>query len=297
MKKSIILFAAGLSAVCGTLRAQEAGDIFTHKIGGGYEISLLSEGQGKGDPDILIGASPDMIRRTLPEGTFPIATNAFLVKTPEKTILVDAGYGRKLFDNLAALKVKPEDIDIVLLTHMHGDHTGGLLRNGKPAFPNAEIWLSWPEYDYWINEKGAAGVPEAKREAFRNAQDIIKKYDGRVFLFEPLMPGDDTSPLFPGVHAFAAYGHTPGHTVFLIGEDKQVLVWGDLTHAMAIQMPFPAVAITYDVNPGTAISSRMELLKYVAQNNIPVAGMHIAFPAMGRISATQNGGYRFIPLK
>jgi glyoxylase-like metal-dependent hydrolase (beta-lactamase superfamily II) len=100
--------------------------------------------------------------------------------------------------------------------------------------------------------------------------------------------------LIPGVKVVAVYGHTPGHTAFLFESDNEKLfVWGDLTHAMKIQMPCPEVAVTYNVDPALATQSRKEALEYVSRHQIPVAGMHIAFPGMGEVSPGQGNGYQF----
>jgi len=103
-----------------------------------------------------------------------------------------------------------------------------------------------------------------------------------------------------GVSAIAAYGHTPGHTMFLVESGgKKLLVWGDLTHAMAIQMPRPSVSVTYDSDPVAAAEARKEVLKYVSENKIPVAGMHVAYPGVGGVETDPEnpGGYKFIPIK
>jgi glyoxylase-like metal-dependent hydrolase (beta-lactamase superfamily II) len=91
----------------------------------------------------------------------------------------------------------------------------------------------------------------------------------------------------------ACYGHTPGHTAFIIDD---LVIWGDLTHAMALQMPYPNVAITYDTDPQMAIKSRLKMLDYIVQNRLKAAGMHIPFPAMGSVKADEKGGYIFEPL-
>jgi glyoxylase-like metal-dependent hydrolase (beta-lactamase superfamily II) len=252
---------------------------------GSFVIYLLSESQGQGNKDILIGATPEMLREYAPDGTFPNAMNAFLVKTPDRHILIDAGLGGKLFDNLQSLNVKPEQIDIILITHMHGDHTGGLLREGNVMFPQAEIYLPQPEYDYWMSDG-----------TFKQQQTIIAAYKNRLHLFKPNELNKESAPLLPGFTAYAAYGHTPGHTAFQLESDNEkMFVWGDVTHAMALQMPYPQVAMTYDVNPADAIAARKEVLEYVDKHKIPVAGMHIAFPAMGTIGKGKSGGYVFTP--
>jgi glyoxylase-like metal-dependent hydrolase (beta-lactamase superfamily II) len=111
--------------------------------------------------------------------------------------------------------------------------------------------------------------------------------------------------LFPegiAVRPIAAYGHTPGHTLYLLSSGgERLLIWGDLTHAMAVQMPFPQVAVTYDVDSEQAVASRKTVLEFVVKNKIPVAGMHIAYPGMGVVSANsaknppENSVYRFTP--
>ena len=253
------------------------------------KVILLSEGQQQGKTDILIGATPEMLNECAPEGVFPNACNAFLVQAGGKNILIDTGYGRNLFDNLALFDVTPEQIDAILITHMHGDHIGGMLREGVVAFPNAQIYLAQPEYDYWMEE----GANKAQ------AQQVIAAYKEQLQLFTPVdIDISGSSELLPGIRPIAAYGHTPGHTVYLISNNKaQLLIWGDLTHAMAIQMPYPQVAVRYDVDTQQAVVVREKIMLYAAQNRIPVAGMHIAYPAIGMLNPNPEGGYLFIPVE
>jgi glyoxylase-like metal-dependent hydrolase (beta-lactamase superfamily II) len=264
--------------------AQEGLSTYSHQVGS-FELILLAESQGQGNKGILIGATPEMLQEYAPNGTFSNAMNAFFVKTPDKNMLIDAGLGRKLVENLQSLNVAPEQVDIILITHMHGDHIGGLLRDGKVMFPQAEIYLPQPEYDYWMSD-----------EKFKQQQEVIAAYKNKLHLFKPNELNKQSTPLLPGFTAYAAYGHTPGHTAFLLESDNEkMFVWGDVTHAMALQMPYPQVAVTYDVNPDDAIAARKQVLEYVNKHNIPIAGMHIAFPAMGTISKGKAGGYLFTP--
>jgi len=297
MKRILIIFLMSLMISFAISFAQESPSIFSKQIGN-YQISLLSEVQQTGNTSILIGATDEMLKSSIPDGTFPNAMNAFLIKTPDKNILFDTGLGKKLFQNLESLNINPEEIDIIFITHMHGDHIGGMLRDEKQAFPNAHVYLPKPEHDYWNSIEKMNSLPENKRNGFINAQKVIEAYKKQLHLFDPEELNDQKDFLIPGIHGIAAYGHTPGHSAFIIeSANEKLLIWGDVAHAMAIQMPYPQVAVTYDVNPEDAIEARKSILEYVSINKIPVAGMHIAFPAMGIIEKQGKEGYRFIPFK
>ncbi|NDV82723.1 MBL fold metallo-hydrolase [Bacteroides sp. 51] len=279
IKRLTALFMASVCTL--SLCYAQNNNIFSYKVGD-YEVILLSEGQSDNKTDKLIGATPEILRETVPDGTYKTAVNTFLVKTPDKIYLIDTGFGRNLWTNLDAIGVSPEQINVVVLTHMHGDHTGGTLKDGVVAFPNAHLILSAPEYVYWIEE--------AKQE---NASRIVNLYGERV---QVVTPEQLEKKQGDGIYFIEAYGHTPGHMACLLQSgDEELLIWADLTHAMAVQMPYPEIALTYDSNPEMAVNSRKRILEYVAENEITIAGMHIAYPAMGEIKASPEKGYLFTP--
>ncbi|MCD7937206.1 MAG: MBL fold metallo-hydrolase [Tannerellaceae bacterium] len=293
MKNLILLLSLFL---CGTLsvKSQKSMDIYSYQSGE-FKIILLSEAQQNASPGILIGTTPEMLAKYVPGGTFPNAMNAFVVQGKGKNILIDTGLGIKLFENLKSVGLQPGDIDVILITHMHGDHIGGLIQNGEVMFPSVQLYIPQPEHDYWMSDDEMYQVPENSRMSFTNARNVIRQYGNRLHLFEPNKLEDITMEILPGIKPIAAYGHTPGHTVYLLESgNSRFLVWGDLTHAMAIQMPYPEIAVTYDVNPELAIESREAILKYVKDYRIPIAGMHIAFPGMGKIITGEEEGYKFI---
>ncbi|MDR3269192.1 MAG: DUF1080 domain-containing protein [Tannerella sp.] len=276
----------------GSVAEQE--NVITFEVGFS-RITTLSEGQHDGNSSVLTGATPEMLRTWLPDGTYPGATNVFLIRTPDKNILVDAGYGRRLFDNLQTLEITPGQIDVILITHMHGDHIGGLLQEDRAAFPGAALYLSQAEHDYWTSDQAMQQVASNRRSGFLQARKVIAAYKDRLHLFTPHEAGATGAELIPGIQALAAYGHTPGHTAFLITSDgDRLLIWGDLTHATAIQMPCPDVAVVYDTDPVKAVEIRKKIMEYVAANDIPIAGMHIAFPAVGDVIRAEKG-YTFKP--
>jgi len=295
MKHRIIVIVLFIMAtICA--KAQTNENIFLMKLGNS-KLYLLSEGQRKGNTEILIGAKPEITQQYAPNNTFPMATNAFLWQVNGENFLFDTGYGKELFSNLQSLQVKPEDIDVIFITHEHGDHIGGLLlANGQAAFPKAALYLSQSEYDYWTNDEAMKQVPENNRGGFLLARKVAEAYKDRLHLFEPnVINPPYNHELCHGVKAIATYGHTPGHTAYLIeSENDKLLIWGDLTHVMAVQMPHPEIAVSYDANPELAIQSRATILQFVSEQAIPIAGMHIPYPGIGIIEKSETG-YRFIP--
>lgn len=216
--------------------------------------------------------------------------NVFLLRSNGKIALFDAGTGNvfqtpgKLPEQLASLGVKPEDVEFVLLTHMHADHIGGLLREGRRAFPKAKLLISKPEIDAWRSLAETGSSDNASL-----AMSVLAAYGDDVL--PPFAFGD--SPL-PGVTAIGAVGHTPGHTAFQItAGGKRLLIVGDLIHAMPLQFALPGECAIYDMNTQDAIQSRKRLLGQAAQNAVPIAGMHFPFDNIAGTVKKDGKGWRF----
>ena len=203
---------------------------------GKYEVFELNERSGKGSIEILIDAPDSLIVRYAPDSTFDNAVNAFLVRKGEKVWIIDTGFGRNIFTIMDSLGIDPINVSQVLLTHMHGDHIGGMLRDSTLLFPNAQVILSQKEFTYW----------SALGEKAQNAQNILNMYADKIIRQEPY---DLDDKFEDGIHMIEAYGHTPGHVMFLIRDGKdQLLIWGDLVHASAIQFPHPEISVKYYVD-------------------------------------------------
>jgi glyoxylase-like metal-dependent hydrolase (beta-lactamase superfamily II) len=282
-----------LCVTSGKVSAQKTNTL-TYRVGD-YEIILLSEGQQKGNPSVLIEATPEILQETIPDGSYPTATNAFLIKTPDKIYLIDTGFGRNLWENIKSAGISASQIHTVIITHMHGDHIGGLLVDGEKAFPKSQLILSEAEHAYWTSDEEMNKLPENRRGNFLSAQGIVKAYAGQLQLIKPEKLEEKNDD---GIYIIEAYGHTPGHIACLLKSgNEQLLIWADLIHVPTVQLLYPQISVAYDVNPEQAAETRKEFLEYAAKHKIPVAGMHLPYPSMGKVQAVSDSGYTFIPVQ
>jgi glyoxylase-like metal-dependent hydrolase (beta-lactamase superfamily II) len=261
---------------------------------GKITLASLLDHPGAHDVKLFSGASPEVMKALAPTGQAASSINAFLVQTNGKNVLIDTGLGAKsggeLVRNLALLGLSPADIDIILITHMHFDHSGGLSVDGKAVYPKAVLKISDMEQGFWL----APDASDPKKNPyidFKAAQAAVAPYADRLQAFSF---GDEVAP---GITAMRAVGHTPGHAAFMIeSEGSKVLAWGDTVHAIALQLPYPEIYPAYDYDPVAATATRKTVLEKLSTENIPVAGVHIPYPGVGRITAAPNGrGYTFTP--
>jgi glyoxylase-like metal-dependent hydrolase (beta-lactamase superfamily II) len=274
-----------LSAIAAGGFASESDGIYSFKVGQ-FEVYMLVESESEGSTRIIPSADAALIRLYIPETGFKSSTNTFLIKIPGHNILVDTGFGRTIFDKMKTLGVEPDQIDTVLITHLHGDHIGGLQRDGKPVFPNAKIYVSEKEHTYFT-----------KTQVNQGAVAALAPYGSNVITFEPGVLGAATREILPGISAVANYGHTPGHTVYLVENGgAKLVIAGDFLHVALVQIPNPNISATYDVDQSAAAASRRQILDYVARNKISIGGMHMVYPAVGTVEADGNG-FKFIPGK
>ena len=283
MKKEMVLGCLLLGAIAVGGFAAETDGIYTFKVGK-FEVSMLVESEREGSAEILIGVDEDFLGQYIPESGFMHSTNTFLIKTPKQNILVDTGFGGAVFEKMKQLGVEPDKIDAVLLTHMHGDHIGGLQKDGEALFPKAKIYVSSRDREYFTQTQVNEGAVAA-----------LAPYGSRVVTFEPGELGARIRDLLPGIKPIAAYGHTPGHTAFLVEDGRgKLLIAGDFLHVALVQVPAPDVSASYDVDPKLAAATRRQLLDYAAKNKIPIGGMHIVYPAVGNVETAGNG-FKFVP--
>lgn len=274
---------------------------------GDFEITALFDGHTQLSRQLLKGMADKDIQTLLrnmflsTERPMQTAVNAYLVHTGQHLVLIDAGAAAcfgptlgKVRENIGAAGYRPEDIDTVLLTHLHADHACGLRdSSGAAAFPNATVWVAKEEAAYWLSEEVAARAPEGRQASFKMARDAVAPYvaSGR---FKTWSAGDE---LLPGLGIAPSPGHTPGHSGYLFSSKGQsLLVWGDIVHNHAVQFAHPEVSIEFDSDQKMAITTRKKIFAEAARQRQLVAGAHLPFPGIGHVSAEKNG-YRWTPVE
>lgn len=269
-----------------------SGDFANYKVGD-FTVIALADVIRDGNTNDLIGYTPEQKAKLTPDGKVKGGVNAFVVKTGDKIILVDTGLGKTMGGNVAGALQKagitPDKVNLVILTHMHVDHVSGLVADGKPVFTNAEVWVSAPEKEYWYDNSKMRAAPRGSEGSFIMARDALDPYGKKVKTFQ------FGTEIVPGIRSVAAVGHTPGHTAYMVtsGSDK-LLIWGDIVHVVEVQFPLPGVAIKYDVDPKTAVETRKQFMKDAADGNYRIAGMHLPFPGVGKVTKSGDG-YKWNP--
>lgn len=275
---------------------------------GDFEVTALSDGTFIFPvKDLLTNVSPAQVDRALADSflssPYQMSVNAFLINTGTKLVLIDTGLGGSskagakpssfghLLANLKESGYTPEQIDEVYLTHFHGDHIGGLLHDGEISFPNAIVRYNKQEADFWLSPDNMKKFP-SKKDGMETAQKMLEPYirSGHA------KPFDGNTELVPGIRDIEAFGHTPGHTMYLVeSKGQKLLLWGDVMHVQIIQFAHPEVTIKYDSDSSVAAATRAKVFAEAAKEGYLVGGPHLFFPGVGHIRAEGNG-YVFVPL-
>src|ERR1700761_4603895 len=239
----------------------------------------------------------------MPKGMVTVPFNPQLINTGKKLILIDAGNGvanlesskgavGRTLQNLAAAGVDPKNIDVVLLSHLHPDHTNGIRNaDGSLAFPNAEIMVPSVDWTFWTSDENAAKVQsnEMMKNYFANVKKTFAGLESKVTKYEW---GKEVAP---GITSISTPGHTPGHTSFWITSgNSKILIQSDVTNIPEFFLKNPDWHVAYDVDGDLAQATRHKFYDMAAAEKATVVGFHFAFPSIGHVE--KNGtGYRLIP--
>ena len=273
---------------------------------GDLEITALYDGYVDLAASVLLNANKAEVQRLLARKFIAgekvqTAVNAYLINLGGKLILVDTGAAKAfgptlgfIGEQIRAAGYTPEQIDIVLLTHLHADHVAGLLgADGKPQFPNAEVRVDQAESDFWLSEANAAKAPKDFQSFFKIARDSAAPYQ----VAGKWKPFSGAAELAPGIKAVPAIGHTPGHTAYQIeSKGERLLILGDAVHSHAVQFARPEVAIEFDSDKKQAVATRKKLFAWAAKEKLLVSGMHLPFPGLGHVRA-DGKAFAWVPVE
>lgn len=259
---------------------------------GNFEVTTLLDGTAmrEGPKAMFAADATDAEFASLSAENFVPTDNALFYITPT---LVDTGSELVLFDTglgfggivaaLADAEVTPDQIDVVVLTHMHPDHIGGLMADGMPTFPNARYVAGGTEYNFW------SGMEAGNRVGDVVAANVTPLAEKMTFI-------DDGGSVASGLTAMASFGHTPGHMCYMLeSEGQQLVLTADLANHYIWSFARPDWAFSFDIDKGAASASRKAVLGMLAADRVPMIGYHMPFPAAGYVEA-RGDGFRFVPV-
>jgi glyoxylase-like metal-dependent hydrolase (beta-lactamase superfamily II) len=311
MKPRLARLLAVLAVACASVAAHAAAPpLKTSPPGvyrmflGDFEVTALSDGTVELPflqilQKITQARAESMLARQFLKDPVQTSVNAFLINTGDKLVLIDTGagtfFGPTLGRMLTALKAagyQPEQVDEIYISHMHGDHIGGLLAAGKAAFPNAVVRAEKAEGDFWLSQVKMNAAPADNQDTFKGAMAAIDPYAAT----NRFKPYEGDSVLVPGIRAVVTRGHTPGHAMYVIeSKGEKLVLWGDLMHQAAVQFLDPSVTVTFDSDQGKAAQQRRQAYQAAAKEGHWVGASHLPFPGIGHLRA-EGKGYAYVPV-
>lgn len=281
---------------------------YQHQVGN-TQITALLDGTNFMSPTLFKDIPTEQVQKILKKyhadqaKGIQTSINAFLVNTGQSLVLVDSGtadcFGAHLGSVMKSLKAagyQPEQVDTILLTHLHPDHSCGVSKNGVANYPNATIYVSENEADYWLDPKQLQKIPKDQQAKYTGTVPKIKAalapYQTKK-QFKTFKLGDKID----GFEVISTPGHTPGHFSYkLKTSNEDVIFIGDIVHSHTVQFDRPETAIDYDIDPKTAVQTRLKQFADYAKNGQTIAAPHLPFPAIGHIYSADGKSYQWIPV-
>jgi glyoxylase-like metal-dependent hydrolase (beta-lactamase superfamily II) len=289
--------------------AQAAG-YYRYKVGS-FECTSINDGAATFPmPDTFVKNVPKAEALAaaeaayMPQGMVTVPFNPQLINTGSKLVLIDCGNGIARFEpskgavgrtlqNLAAAGVDPKSIDLVLMSHLHPDHTNGIrAADGSMAFPNAEIMVPAKDWEFWTSEENAAKAQsnEMMKNYFANVKKVYAGIENKVTKY------DWDKEVVTGITSIATPGHTPGHTSFAVASgNSRVLIQSDVTNIPEFFLRNPDWHVAYDVDPMTAQATRHKFYDMASAEKALVVGFHFTFPSIGHVEK-DGSKYRLVPV-
>jgi glyoxylase-like metal-dependent hydrolase (beta-lactamase superfamily II) len=282
---------------------KQAPGFYRYKVGDD-EITVLHDGARTFPmPDIFVrNVSKDQALAAaeaayMPKGMVTIPFNPTVINTGSKLVLIDSGYGPGIAPsvgllptNMAAAGIDPNQIDIVILSHLHPDHINGIRTAGDSlAFPQAEIKLPAPDWAFWADDGNMSRAQGFMGDYFKNFHRVFDPIKDKVTKYEW---GQEVAT---GITALDTRGHTPGHTSFVVASgSSKVLIQSDVTNIPELFLRHPDWHVMFDIDPQQAAVTRHKFYDMAAAEKALIIGFHFPFPSMGHVE--QDGAnYRLVP--
>ncbi len=297
------LVSAGAATAKAPLQGTEPVNYRRVKLGG-FEVTTVADGYAavpKVHPIFGNNQKPEdvgayMQANFLPANKMAIPFTPVIVNTGNELVLFDTGNGGgrgptrgHLLKSIAAAGFKPEQIDIVVITHFHPDHIGGIMNGDKPTFPNARYVTGEAEYNFWTSKKLAGSSDKKMQVRVKLVNAKVKPVAEKMSFLK------DGNDVVSGITAIPTFGHTPGHMAFNIESNGQRLVlWADACNHYVASLQKPEWHVIFDMDKANAIASRKKVLGMVAADKVPATGYHMPFPAIGYVEQ-QGDAYRWVP--
>ena len=253
---------------------------------GAFEVTTLLAGtMTRPDPHSIFGlnVSDETFAAAAEAARIPADAAQFfftptVVNTGAELVLFDTGLNAEgITAALAQAGYAPDQVDVVVITHMHGDHIGGLIEAGTPTFPNARYVTGAVEFDAWAAQEN---------ETFDTKMRPLAEQTTMI---------EDGATGFAGHTAMAAFGHTPGHMVHMIeSEGERLLLAADFANHYVFSLAHPDWEVTFDMDKAAAAETRKRILDMLATDGIPFVGYHMPWPGTGFVER-DGDGYRYLP--
>jgi glyoxylase-like metal-dependent hydrolase (beta-lactamase superfamily II) len=287
---------------------KQVAGVYRYKVGD-YEVTQIADGARTFTmPDgFILNASKDqanagVAEAYMPAGQMTIPFNPMVVNTGSKVILIDTGNGPGAYaaskgavgqthTNLAAAGIDLKSIDIVLISHFHGDHINGLrLADGELAFPNAELMVPALEWAFWMDDANMSKANPFNKNAFPIPKKIFAGLESKVTKFEW---GKEVAP---GITSVATPGHTPGHTSFVVASgSSRIMVQGDVCNNPSVFMRHADWQAAFDNDPNMTIATRKNFFDMTVAEKLTLVGYHFSFPSVGHVEK-DGANYRLVPV-
>jgi glyoxylase-like metal-dependent hydrolase (beta-lactamase superfamily II) len=282
---------------------------YRYKVGS-IEVTVVTDG-ARTFPlaeTFVTNAKPDEVNAALAAaymetGKVTIVFNPIVVNTGSKLVVIDTGFGEagyaltkgaagQFHTNLAAAGIAAKDVDAVIISHFHQDHTDGLLTaDNKSAFPNAEIMVPAPEWAFWMDDGEMSRAPKGRMEG-------LFKNNRRVFdaLARKVTPYESNKEIAPGITSIATPGHTVGHTSYVIASgSSKIFVQSDVTNHPALFVRNPAWHAFFDQDGAKAEETRRKVYDMLVADKMLVQAFHYPFPSLAYVEKA-GSGYREVPV-